>query len=99
MEDDGSRAYHRTFADFDAGQNNGADADVSVGSDSDAAAKRDAGRNVRVIANKAVMLNNGPRVDDAILADCGSMIHDCSGHYHGAGPYDGRGSSYRGGVN
>src|ERR1022692_3550977 len=32
------------------------DADVSVGSNSDAAAKRDAGRNVRVIADEAVML-------------------------------------------
>jgi hypothetical protein len=99
MENDGSRAYHRTFADFDTGQDNSTDADVSVGSNSDAAAKRDAGRNVRVIADEAVMLDDGARVDDAILADCGSMIHDCSGHDHGTGPDHGRGSGYRGGVN
>jgi hypothetical protein len=69
VDHDGSSAYNRAFADLDAWENHRADADVRIRADRDPTADDNSRRNVAVVSDLAVVLDNSTRIDDAVHAN------------------------------
>jgi hypothetical protein len=96
FEDNGASAHHGFLADHGAGEHDGSDSNMGVRADSDAPAQRNAGRNMDVRPDSAIMLDNGRAVDNAVFADNRTGVNHRSRHYHRAGSdtcrwsYDGR---------
>jgi hypothetical protein len=55
--------------------------------DAHAAAKYNAGRNMNVRADLAIVFDDRSTVDNAVFANYGIGIDDGSGHYDGSKPY------------
>src|ERR1022692_4591650 len=95
VEHDGSSAHDRAFPNLHPWQDDRADADVRVRPDHDLAREHNSRRNMAVVPNQAVMLDNGAGVDDAVHANAGLRIDDGAGHYNCSGANPGGFADHR----
>ena len=90
MEDYSTRADDRPLANFRSREGDRANPEMCKRIHRHAAAQEDAGRKVHVIADSAVMLDDGGCVQNAILPDLSFGIDHNSRHDDGPIPKSGR---------
>jgi hypothetical protein len=83
MQDYSACADHRAFSDFRSGEGNGTNTDMRKRMHRHAAAEQDPRRKMHVVADPAVMFDDGSRVQYAILSDLGTGIDHHSRHDDG----------------
>jgi hypothetical protein len=83
-QDNRSGSYHCRITDRRAWQDDCSDPDVGERADAHPAAQDNARRDVDVIGDPAIVLDNSSRVDDAVFSDDGAGIDDNSRHHDGS---------------
>lgn len=99
MEDYGTRPDDRALANFNSRENDRANPDMCKRMHHHPSTQEDTGRKVHVITDSTVMLNHGGCVQNAILSDMSTRIHNNFRHDDGPGLKPGRLRYYRGRVN
>jgi len=99
FQDDRPGSYDRRITDVHAWQDDRSDADVGGLTDGYGASQQHAGRDMHVIADHAIVLDNGGRVHDAISSDPSARIDHGFRHHDCSSPNRGRFRKHCGGVN
>jgi hypothetical protein len=85
FQDNRPGSYDSRLTDVRAWQNDRPDADMGGLTDGYAASEEDAGRDMHVIANHAIVLNDGGCVHNAVLSDLSAGVDHNLRHDDGAG--------------
>jgi hypothetical protein len=86
MEDNGAGTDNRALANLGAGEHDRTNPDMRKRVHRHAASQEHSWRKMDVIADQAVMLDNGSRVHNAVLSDLSIRVDHDFRHDDGAGP-------------